>query len=191
MKSDVIWIKSDGDGMDAALLQAEKTASFVGIQGKDALHLRLLTEEMLGLMRSLTGTAEGRFWIETDKGLFKLHLAVETFMDFEQKQKLLASSTTGKNEAARGFMGRIRTFFDPIDGMPMFSNVSPDTMTSSMSWSMNAYQDVIMARMAQQDEQAKEAYDELEKSVVTHVADEIKVSISGRDVEMVIYKKMG
>ena len=112
-------------------------------------------------------------------------------MDFEQKQKLLASSTTGKNEAARGFMGRIRTFFDPIDGMPMFSNVSPDTMTSSMSWSMNAYQDVIMARMAQQDEQAKEAYDELEKSVVTHVADEIKVSISGRDVEMVIYKKMG
>jgi hypothetical protein len=48
-----------------------------------------------------------------------------------------------------------------------------------------------MARMAQQDEQAKEAYDELEKSVVTHVADEIKVSISGRDVEMVIYKKMG
>ena len=191
MKSDVIWIKSDGDGMDAALLQAEKTASFVGIQGQDALHLRLLTEEMLGLMRSLTGTAEGRFWIEADKRLFKLHLAVETFMDFEQKQKLLASSTTGKNEAARGFMGRIRTFFDPIDGMPMFSNVSPDTMTSSMSWSMNAYQDVIMARMAQQDEQAKEAYDELEKSVVTHVADEIKVSISGRDVEMVIYKKMG
>ena len=36
----------------------------------------------------------------------------------------------------------------------------------------------------------QEARDELEKSVVAHVADDVKVSIKGRVVEMIIYKKM-
>ena len=40
------------------------------------------------------------------------------------------------------------------------------------------------ARNAQQD------WDELEKSVVAHVADDVKVSIRGRSVEMTIIKKM-
>jgi hypothetical protein len=34
------------------------------------------------------------------------------------------------------------------------------------------------------------AWDELEKSVVTHVAEEVKVSIRGTRVEMVIYKHL-
>ena len=36
----------------------------------------------------------------------------------------------------------------------------------------------------------KEAWDELEKSVVGHLADNVKVSILGRTVEMVIMKKL-
>ena len=61
MKSDVITISNDGSGMEEALAQAEKVAQFKDLQPKDALHLRLLTEEMLGLMRSITGEREGRF----------------------------------------------------------------------------------------------------------------------------------
>ena len=38
---------------------------------------------------------------------------------------------------------------------------------------------------------AKDAWDELEKSVVGHIADDVKVFISGRTVEMTIIKKMG
>ena len=37
---------------------------------------------------------------------------------------------------------------------------------------------------------AAEAWDELEKSVVAHVADDVKVSIHGRTVEMVIIKAL-
>jgi len=47
------------------------------------------------------------------------------------------------------------------------------------------------SRMAAADPAAKEAWDELEKSVVTHVADDIRVSIRNGNVEMVILKKMG
>ena len=40
------------------------------------------------------------------------------------------------------------------------------------------------------DAAAKEAWDELEKSVVAKVADDVKVAIRGRTVEMTIVKKL-
>ena len=41
--------------------QAEKVAAYKGLSPKGALHLRLLTEEMMGMMRSITGEKEGKF----------------------------------------------------------------------------------------------------------------------------------
>ena len=64
MKTDKITVSSQGARMNAALEQAEKVAAYKGLSMKDGLHLRLLTEEMMGLMRSITGEREGIFWIE-------------------------------------------------------------------------------------------------------------------------------
>ena len=64
MKTDVIVVSSNGERMEEALAQVEKVAAFKGLSGKNALHLRLLTEEMMGMMRSITGETEGQFWIE-------------------------------------------------------------------------------------------------------------------------------
>ena len=44
--------------------------------------------------------------------------------------------------------------------------------------------------MEQGDQAVKEAWDELEKSVVSHVADDVKVAIRSGTVEMIIIKKM-
>ena len=40
-------------------------------------------------------------------------------------------------------------------------------------------------------DEAREEWDELEKSVVSHIADNVTVSIRNYDVEMMIYKKLG
>ena len=61
MKSDVITVSSRHDQIEEALKQAEKTAAFKGLSKKGTLHLVLLTEEMMGLMRSITGETEGNF----------------------------------------------------------------------------------------------------------------------------------
>ncbi len=45
--------------------------------------------------------------------------------------------------------------------------------------------------VGQKDEKALQAWDELEKSVVAHVADDVKVSIRNQQVEMTIVKKLG
>lgn len=190
MKSDVIIISNDGQGMDEALTQAEKVAEYKGVSPKCALHLRLLTEEMLGMMRSITGERTGKFWIEDQDDVFRLHLQVETPMDLGKQEQLLAASTSGKNEAAKGVMGKIRTFFDPLGWVdaPVPVNYT-ETGNLMSTWSMSSYRQMVKEGLEEEREGAAEAWDELEKSIVSNIADEVKVSIEGRQVEMVIFKK--
>ena len=198
MKTAVITVSAKGKQMEKALDQVEKVAAYKGLSPKNTLHLRLLTEEMMGMMRSITGAPEGEFWIEDNDGEFALHLRVASRMNMEKRAQLLSVSASGKNEAARGLMGRIRDFFDwgcdeEYDGFS--TAMLPDAFEYSSSpvldweWSMRRYENVVSSKM-DQDNAAREAWDELEKSVVKNVADDVKVFIRGGYVEMTILKKM-
>ena len=48
----------------------------------------------------------------------------------------------------------------------------------------------LYSRVKQGDAAAKDAWDELEQSVVKHVADDVKVSIRNGLAEMIILKKL-
>ena len=195
MKTDVISISSQGSHMEEALAQAEKVSAYHGLSPKSVLHLQLLTEETLGLMRAITGSVNGEFWIENEGSQFELHLKVTAFIDEKKREQLLSASTSGVNEAARGFMGKIRAFFELSGDAPsmrgMFLPVSSPHASDAIVWSMDDYR----AQLRQYSDQenspaAQEAWDELEKSVVARLADEVKVRIDGYDVEMTAYKKV-
>ena len=196
MKSDVIEVSSRDSRSEAALRMAEKVAVYKELPPKQALHLRLLTEEAMGMLRSITGQMSGEFWIEEAGGVYELHLAVNTLMDEEKRAQLLAASTSGVNEATRGIMGRIRAFFEPeAGGLPLFFTApmpgDMDQMHGSTVWEMSEYREQLSLYREQAMTGAREAWDELEKSVVSHVADDVKVSIWGSKVEMTIIKRMG
>ena len=161
MKTDVIIVSSKGKQMETALQQAEKVAAYKGLSTKSTLHLRLLAEEMLSMMRSITGEPEGEFWIEDNNGEYQLHLKVATRLSIEKREQLLSVSATGKNESARGLMGRIRAFFDwgcdeDYDGFAG-PYMLPDAFEHSTSpaldweWSMRRYEDVLSARVEQKE----------------------------------------
>lgn len=200
MKTDVITVSSRGKQMEKALKQADKVAAYKGLSAKDALHLRLLTEEMMGLMRSITGEKEGTFWIEDQDGEYQLHLKVRAMLTSEEREQLLAVSSSGKNESAKGLMGRLRDFFDWGSDADLSAYSSPlllpDAFEQSSSpmldweWSMSRYERALSSQMEQGDQAVKEAWDELEKSVVSHVADDVKVAIRSGTVEMIIIKKL-
>lgn len=193
MKTDIITISNDGTNMEDALAQVEKVSVYKGLSPKDTLHLRLLAEETMALMRAVTGNVNGEFWMEDEEQLYTLHLKVRTLMDQKKREQLLSASTSGKNEAERGFMGKIRSFFEPSSSVPMFSvgfgGGSPQ-MYQSYVWSMEDYKDQLRQYNEENQNEAKEAWDELEKSVVGHLADDVKVSIRGRIVEMTIAKRI-
>ena len=106
MKSDVIKIDSRGNGFREAITQTVKTAVFTGLDENESLDLQLLTEEMLSLVRSVTGEMEASFWIESEGKAFELHMTTKAVMDKEKRQQLIESSSSRKNEAATGFFGQ-------------------------------------------------------------------------------------
>ena len=114
-------------------------------------------------------------------------------MDFEQRKQLISAASSGQNEAHRGIMGKIRSFFEPVNDLPVFydASMSPTgDVAGDAAWSMRMYREELERYMQQKRQGAEEAWDELEKSVVAHVADDVKVSIKGRTVEMTIIKKL-
>ena len=155
MVTDVIVVSTQGNRMETALEQAEKVAAYKGLAKRDELQLRLLTEEMMGLVRSITGKKEGRFWIEDQDGEYKLHLQVDTRLTSEKREQLLAVSATGKNESAKGIMGRLRDFFDwgsdedlassPLYLPDMYEYTSVPAL--DYEWSMVRYETALSQRM--------------------------------------------
>ncbi len=197
MKTDVIEVSSRGRQMETALQEAEKVASYKRLSTKNGLQLRLLTEEMMGMMRSITGETTGQFWIEDQDQVYRLHLRVETRMNFTKRENLLAASTSGKNESAKGLMGKLRDFFERGDdcdgfGPMMMAGMAddPSALSTDWYWALTRYEEAVSEGVERKDAEAVQAWDELEKSVVAHVADDVKVSIRGNTVEMTIEKQL-
>ena len=108
MKTEIINISPNGTGMDKALELTEKTAAFCGLDHKSALRLRLLSEELIELMRSFTDLLLGDFWLEANDNKVEIHLKTDIPMDLKTRKELLSVSSSGKNAAAKGLMGKIR-----------------------------------------------------------------------------------
>ena len=87
-------------------------------------------------------------------------------------------------------MGKLRAFFEPTEDLPLLSSFNADGTYSEVVWSMRSYQQMLRQRVEQNREGAEEAWDELEKSVVSHLADEVRVGIRGNEVEMTVFRKL-
>ena len=200
MKSDTIHIISNGTGIQLALGQAEKCAAYEGLGQKEVIRLRLLTEEMLGMFQALTNEVEADFWIEDNDRLFTLHLLTDTTMTGEKRDQLLAASTSGENASAKGFMSKIRDIFERAlepanDSTPRYFSGGwyvPSTYSGAAEianyaeadiWSLNQY------RASLDGQEGAEDWDELEKSIVARLADEVRIGILGGRVEMTIVKQ--
>jgi len=203
MKTDVIEISPTGEGMAEALRQTEKAAVYRDLSSKESLRLRLLSEEMMGMLRTIVGGGRSRFWIESEGRRYSLHLTTDVQMNADMREELLKASSSGKNAAVRGFMSRIRDIFTRViepDGnsisptdygfsyvdVTSFEDASLGVTTHGMmyGWSMKAYKSAV----AEHREEETDKWDELEKSITAKLADEVKVSIRGNAVELVIEK---
>jgi hypothetical protein len=202
MKTDIIQIEPSGAGIEKALAETEKAAAFRGLDPKQTLRLRLLAEEMTGMLKTITGQTQYRYWAESEGNVFSLHLMTNMQVDPEMRETLLKTSTTGKNAAAKGFMGRLKDIFlrlgESTDanafateygygyvgvvGYDASVDMSPNAVL--YGWSMSAYRDAVAKHQSEEPEK----WDELEKSITAKLADEVKIFIRGKSVEMVIEK---
>ena len=214
MKTDKITVTNAGQGMAEAVDQAAAAAAYRGLAGKEKVHLRLLAEEMLGMLRQIAGETEAVFWVESEEKRFQLHLVAHPIITGEMRRELLSVSSSGKNAAAVGVMGKLRDIFERAfdateisgpegqvtyylqglitpEGMevadPMTLALNMTGSATASSWSMRQYRSTVEKEKTDNAE-AQEEWDELEKSIVANIADEVTVAIRGGEVEMTVYK---
>jgi len=205
MKTDVIKIYSDLQGSSDAMEAADKFAVYNDITGKNAMHLRLLTEELVSMIHGILDEFCGLFWLEserTKKGLLcRICFSADKQINRKQEEHILSVSTSGKNENVKGVMGRIRELFrrgiqaESVEDERYLTSVTDAMMSMGMMrsgasassaafWSLQAYrQDVYTAK-----DNKTEEWDELEKSIIAKLADEVKVWLKTDVTEIVIEK---
>ena len=173
MKSDVIAISNNGKGFEEAVEQSKKVAEFEGLEELHSLQLQMLTEEMLSLARSITGETHAAFWIELENGLATLHMTTQTVMDKNKRAELIDTASSRKNEAAKTFLGMIRDRFEEaMTAEPEYESLSNDILTDIPTNGVLTEGD----------------WDGYERSILRRLADDIKISIRGGTVEIIVSK---
>ena len=120
-KTGELYVNNTEANAAAAL---EKIDEFIGhqpIDRKKMIHLRLLVEETIGMVKAMTGDFMALISMEENEGEYSIKLTVKTEMSREKKSELLSVSTSGKNASARGFMGKIGDIIE--NGLLNYDNV--------------------------------------------------------------------
>ncbi len=129
----------------------------------------------------------------------EIHMEMQLYMTRELRKQFLDVSTNRKNDAANGFWGRLQDMIftrlflkedSPDQRLPHGSLPDQESVSGTggtEEWTMNQYiSDIDVKR--DQSIDAADRWDELEKSILAQLADEIKVSMQGIDVEITVFK---
>lgn len=203
MKTKEFLIRNAGKEIEDALAATEKLGRDSGLTAKENLRLRLLAEELLGMTRSITGGVEARYSAEETGKKFTLDLSANVEMTQELRKLLLSVSSRGENAAAKGFMGKIKDMIAAallpdeygvsiktgfslglMSMGPYNSPAAQQVSAEALMWSMRKYKDEIDKNRAG----AEEEWDELEKSIVASIADEVIVRMAGSEIGITIQK---
>ena len=194
MKSNVCKIEKGTKDLEAILRESEKVAVYNELTHKQTLQLRLLCEEIDGMLPEIIDRFEGDLWIEFEDGVCKVNVSIqiESF-SIEKKDELIAIAKDKKNAAAVGITGKIRSavenFFLDEDALRACAAYSDSYYFGAghsdyaCLWSLEKYRSGIEKKENGED------WDELEKSVIASVADDVVVGVKGKRADIIIIKK--
>lgn len=203
MKSNVCKIDNGTKDLDAILKECERVAEYNGLTHKQTLQLRLICEEIDGMLPNIIDSFSGDLWIDFENGVCKVNVSIK-FDEFtaEKKEALVELAKNKKNAAAVGIVGKIRSALEDIflvddsyggGDMSLGSHYFITQYYNSMDhysgmdyaylWSLEQYKNTV------KKEEKKEDWDELEKSVIASVADDVIVGVKGRRADITVVKK--
>jgi hypothetical protein len=197
MKSNVCKIEKGTRDLAAILKESERVAEYNGLTHKQTLQLRLLCEEIDGMLPNIIEDFEGDLWIDFEDGVCKVNISIRIpEFNTEKKEELISIAKNKKNAAVVGIVGKIRNaienFFldEELRGDFALSagtlGLAAEYSTSvnyTYLWRLDEYRSFV------KKEEQTEAWDELEKSVIASVADDVIVGVKGKCAEIVIIKK--
>ena len=196
MKSNVCKIENGIQDLEAILKESEKVAVYNELNHKQTLQLRLLCEEIDGMLPNIVNGFDGDFWIEFENGVCKINVSVELDrFTAEKKKDLVAIAKNKKNAAVVGIGGRIRSVLEDLfldEAVPRNLNMTVDSFRVATSFSVGADYSYLWSlynyKNTVDKEENAEDWDELEKSVIASVADDVIVGVKGKRANIIIVK---
>jgi hypothetical protein len=139
MKSNVCKIENGTKDLAAILKESEKVAVYNELTHKQTLQLRLICEEIDGMLPNIINDFSGDFWIDFEDGVCKVNLSLR-FGEFtaEKKKGLVSIAKDKKNAATVGIVGKIRSALENVF-LDQDSFGSSEMMLESRYFSMNYY----------------------------------------------------
>lgn len=215
MKSNICHITNTDSHLEALLGEVEKVAVYNALPARPARRLRLLAEELVTMLPALLEYGSAEFWVENNGTAYELHAVVSAYNDtVEMRNRVLALSHSGKNAAYAGILGKIRAAAESF--LVGYENPTVSALTSSSMveagvdstaiyfandlsarydsvWTLSKYRADACRKMddapaAQPVENDTPAWDELEKSIINNLSDDVIVGIFNRKVEIKIIK---
>ena len=197
MRSNICKIENGTKDLSAILKESERVAEYNGLTGKQALQLRLLCEELDGMLPNIIDDFSGSLWIDYDDGVCKINVSVKIpELTASKKRGLIEISGNKKNASAIGIVGKIRSAVEDFllneeeyvsstsAGMLYPSAGCSEGVDYSYIWSLEQYRNTV------NEETETAAWDELEKSVIASVADDVIVGVKGSVADIIIVKKL-
>ena len=201
MVSEKFMVNSEAQRMAAARYATEEFARSAKLGQRDTLRLTLLVEETLGMMKAMVDEFYGQLWFAGEGNKCQLHLQATANVNADAKEELLSVSTTGKNAAAKGFMSMLgevissaaHSFGKGLDAAygqnaVQYGFVSPggmgtpDVYDLTPIWTLQEYR----TNLQSGGDETEKALEDLEKSIVANLADDIVVGVKRDRIEMVI-----
>lgn len=187
MKSLICPIEGNERDIERAIAEADCFAKLEGLNDQQANIIRLLADEMLGMVNGLFVSGLGRFWIEHNQNCFELNLAVETEVGIRAKSVL---DSTSANTEYKGFTGLVKKATDAVS--QMINDSGADSISNYdipfegintvdqgvYEWSLQKFEE-----SCERDEKAS-LYDELEIPVIKKFSKDITISYRNKRVSI-------
>ena len=200
IRSQKMQLVSSGDDVDKVLEEASRFGYEAELSDKDTLRMRLLVEETMSMLRTMTGEVELELEFVRNDNELVIQLETDTAMDVLKKDELLSVSTSGRNVLAKGIMGKIRDVFATAFTMPEGGawadycatpmllgtpgGAYSEAIMDTVYWSLAQYKSGVAVDT--DNTEHKEAWDELEKSIVSNIADDVQIGVRGKHVVMAV-----
>ncbi len=203
LSTEHIYISDNDEKLRDVYAAVDETIDCLKLKKRDALHMKLLFEETIGMVKAITEDFTARIWVEKYKDECWLRLLGKTEMNIDKKSDLMSVSSTGENALATGFMGKVRDFIETgllnYDGVMKLqqkyngygAGIAGSYLDTSVAtgpgafggfmWSMDGYKDSL-----EQNVDSQKYWDELEKSIVASVAKDVIVGVEKNQIEMAI-----
>ena len=170
MVSNTYYLKRNEKDFANIPEEAQRVAEYHGLDKRSCLRMRLLAEELICMLPHLLKYGKGKFWIENVGKKFELHLGV-------------LIDKTGEYVWMESIVGNNNSVSDDPYGVWSRGVADYDEETI---WSLKNYRDAFDSEEVRKS--YSEDWDELEKSILANLADNVTVGVAMGKIEIVIQK---